>query len=206
MAKYVLEAMTARFGEAIVRTETYRGDDVAVVQAAKLVEIATWLRDDPKMSFDSPVFVTCIDRLDWAPVAGTAWREGEPRFEVCFQLRSLLHRHRVRLSDRVLGAREHHDVAASPVRAELDGDAKRPERLGGGLGGVDEPTARRPSARPVDASASAHGPSLRQAGERAATASRRLLPRRRRARGPHRTRRDVRASSGRNASCLPLPP
>ncbi len=55
------------------------------------------------MAFDAPVFCTCIDRLDGRPLhrpPSEAWhedRDDQPRFEVCYQLRSLAHRHRIRL-------------------------------------------------------------------------------------------------------------
>jgi len=42
--------------------------------------------DDPAMQFDSPVFVTAIDRLDWKPqgvAPSEAWNETKPRFEIC---------------------------------------------------------------------------------------------------------------------------
>ena len=72
--------------------------------------IATYLRDDPAMQFDTPVFVTAIDLLHWRPVGergapppGTRpeYDPGEAndglRFEVCWQFRSLAHRHRLRV-------------------------------------------------------------------------------------------------------------
>jgi NADH-quinone oxidoreductase subunit C len=86
MAQKVLDALEKKFGDAIARTETQHGDEIAWVVGDKLVAVATWLRDDPAMAFDSAMFVTAIDRLG-----------NEPRFEVCFQLRSVRHRHRVRL-------------------------------------------------------------------------------------------------------------
>ena len=92
MSKSVLDALSSKFGAKIQETSDQHGDDVAVVEGAALLEIATWLRDDDKMAFDSPVFVTCIDRLGMGL---------EPRFEVCFQLRSHRHKHRVRLKVRV---------------------------------------------------------------------------------------------------------
>jgi NADH-quinone oxidoreductase subunit C len=61
------------------------------------------------MAFDSPVFATCIDRLDWNPVdtppgppvypASAPWTDDgtKARFEVVWQLRSSLHRYRLRL-------------------------------------------------------------------------------------------------------------
>jgi NADH-quinone oxidoreductase subunit C len=102
MAKKVLDALVAKHGDAIEKIETVHGDETAVVKRDKLLAVATWLRDDAAMAFDAPVFVTCIDRLDWAPVGpGVApsekWTEDKPRFEIVFQLRSTRHKHRVRL-------------------------------------------------------------------------------------------------------------
>ena len=106
MAQKVLDALAKKFGDAIERTSSDHGDEVAYVKRERLVEVATWLRDDPAMAFDSPVFVTCIDLLD----ARRLNEHGrlveidvtkEPRFEVCIQLRSLRHKHRLRLKVRV---------------------------------------------------------------------------------------------------------
>jgi len=90
MAQKVLDALTKKFGDAIEETRSDVGDEVAYVKREKLVEIATWLRDEPAMSFDSPVFCTCIDNLG-----------EEPRFALCYQLRSMRHRHRIRLKIRL---------------------------------------------------------------------------------------------------------
>jgi NADH-quinone oxidoreductase subunit C len=88
MAKSVLDALTARFGDAITARSDH-GDEVAVVPGDRLVDVATYLRDDPAMAFDAPVFCTCLDRLHLGE---------EPRFEVSWQLRSVTHRHRIRLT------------------------------------------------------------------------------------------------------------
>ena len=99
MSKKVLDALAAKFPNAVERTESTYGDEIAWIKRDNLVEVARWLRDDPAMSFQYPVFVTCIDRLDWRPV-GVApsehWNEGKPRFEVAYQLRST-HNARLRL-------------------------------------------------------------------------------------------------------------
>jgi len=92
MAQKILDALTKQFGDKIEETEVQHGDEIAVVKASSLVEVATWLRDDDAMACDVPVFVTCIDRIGFGE---------EPRFEVCFQLRSIKHRHRIRLKVRV---------------------------------------------------------------------------------------------------------
>lgn len=103
MAQLVLDALKAKFGDAIERTESSHGDETAVVKAAKLVEIATFLRDDPKLAFDAPVFCTAIDLVHWQPVgpvlpgARPAYDGVSPRFEVCYQLRSSTFKRRIRL-------------------------------------------------------------------------------------------------------------
>lgn len=90
MAQKVLDALTKKFGKAIEETAVDFGDEVACVKREKLVEVAIWLRDEPSMAFDLPVFCTCVDLLGQ-----------EPRFEICYQLRSLKHRHTIRLKIRV---------------------------------------------------------------------------------------------------------
>jgi NADH-quinone oxidoreductase subunit C len=100
MSKQVLVALQAKFPAAIEKAESVFGDEVAWIKKDQLALVAAWLRDDPAMAFDAPVFVTAIDRLDWRPVGmptSTHWSEDRPRFEVCYQLRSQTHRHRIRL-------------------------------------------------------------------------------------------------------------
>jgi len=100
MAQKVLDALTATHGHAVERTESTYGDEIAWIKRDQLVAVAQWLRDDPAMAFDSPVFVTCIDRLDWQPIGvppSEGWNESKPRFEVVYQLRSSVHRTRIRL-------------------------------------------------------------------------------------------------------------
>lgn len=105
MATKVLDALTKKFGDAIERVTSEHGDEIAYVKRDKLVEVATWLRDEPSMAFDSPVFVTAIDLLDLRrPDELGAVRpidvDAVGRFEVCFQLRSMKHRYRIRLKVR----------------------------------------------------------------------------------------------------------
>ncbi|MEJ7600959.1 MAG: NADH-quinone oxidoreductase subunit C [Kofleriaceae bacterium] len=100
MAQKVLEALKAAHPSAIELTESIHGDEIAWIKRDDLVAVATWLRDDPNMLFDAPVFVTCIDRLDYQPQGvppSQRWNESKPRFEVVYQLRSHRHRYRLRL-------------------------------------------------------------------------------------------------------------
>jgi NADH-quinone oxidoreductase subunit C len=124
MAQIVLDALTKRWGDAIEHTETQRGDEIAYVRRDALVDVATWLRDDPAMAFDAGMFVTCIDLLDLRrPDAHGRLVEIDvtqvPRFEVCYQLRSLRHRHRIRLKIRVPES-DPHVPSLSAVWAAFD--------------------------------------------------------------------------------------
>ena len=106
MSQRVLDALHTAHASALDSTESQHGDEIAWVKRDQLVAVATWLKNDPAMLFDAPVFCTCIDRLDWRPL-GTGgangsgplapWNETKPRFEVAYQLRSHTHRHRLRL-------------------------------------------------------------------------------------------------------------
>src|SRR4051812_4438200 len=100
MSQQVLDALTAAFPGEVVRTASAHGDETAWVKRDGLITVATWLRDDPNMQFDAPVFCTCIDWLDWKPVGRPVsehWSESKPRFTIAYQLRSVAKRHRIRL-------------------------------------------------------------------------------------------------------------
>jgi len=87
MAQVVLDALKSKFSDDILETTNDYGDEVATIDRTVLVDVVQFLRDDERMAFDQPAFVTCIDRFG---------DEG-PRFEVVYQLRSFKHRHRIRL-------------------------------------------------------------------------------------------------------------
>lgn len=86
----VLAKLGERFGDAIVATHSNLGDDTAVVRREKIVEICTFLRDDPALRFDMAMDLTGVDYLG-----------EEPRFEVVYHLYSLEKKHRVRIKARV---------------------------------------------------------------------------------------------------------
>ena len=100
MSQKVLDALKAAHGVAIERTASTHGDEIAWIKRDQLHAVATWLKTDPAMAFDAPVFCTCIDWLDWKPLnqpPSAAWTEDKPRFTVVYQLRSSTHRHRIRI-------------------------------------------------------------------------------------------------------------
>jgi NADH-quinone oxidoreductase subunit C len=86
----LLARLRERFPEAVVATHAWRGDPTAQVQPASIVEICTFLRDDPALAFDLLVDVTAVDYLG-----------SVPRFEVVYHLCSLARRHRLRLKARL---------------------------------------------------------------------------------------------------------
>ena len=100
MSQKVLDALKAAHPGAVERTGSAHGDEIAWIKRDQLIGVAEWLKTDPAMLFDSPVFVTAIDWLDWHPTGrppSEHWNESKPRFTVCYQLRSNKHRYRIRL-------------------------------------------------------------------------------------------------------------
>ncbi len=100
MSQKVLDALMAAMPGAVVRTGSAHGDETAWIKRDELVAVARWLRDDPKTLFDAPVFCTCTDWIDWKPQGrppSEAWNETKPRYTVAYQLRSVTHKHRIRL-------------------------------------------------------------------------------------------------------------
>lgn len=87
MSQSVVEAIQARFGDAVVATHAWRGDDTVVVKREALVEICQFLRDDEAMAFEMPIDVCGVDYQGWKT----------PRFEVVYHLNSISKRHRIRL-------------------------------------------------------------------------------------------------------------
>jgi NADH-quinone oxidoreductase subunit C len=91
MAQIVLERLKRKFGASILETYSQHGNETAVVDGARVVEIAEFLRDDRELQFNLPVDCTAVDYLGVK----------EPRFEVIWHLLSLPRKHRVRLKVRV---------------------------------------------------------------------------------------------------------
>ena len=85
MAKKVLDALNKKFGDALT-TSTEGRDDVAIVPRDKLLQVATFLKEDAAMAFDMPILCTAVDWLG---------QGREPRYDVVYGLRSTEHRHRV---------------------------------------------------------------------------------------------------------------
>jgi len=90
MSERVLTVLREKFGDAIVETHSYLGDDTAVIDPTRWKDVATFLREDPQMQFD--MFVD---------LCGVDFPSREPRFEVVVHLYSIARRHRVRIKTRI---------------------------------------------------------------------------------------------------------
>lgn len=82
----VVQRLRAQFSTAIDEIIEFRGETTIRVPADQIVEIATFLRDDPATHFDYLADLTGLDLLP-----------RQPRFDVVYQLYSIPRRHAVRL-------------------------------------------------------------------------------------------------------------
>jgi len=92
-ATEIIAILEDRFGPAVTGKKLDLIDPFVTVDATRLVEISTFLRDDPRLRFE---LLNCISGVDYletdpkkAPKAGF-----EPHMEVVYHLSSFTHRHR----------------------------------------------------------------------------------------------------------------
>ena len=90
MSVAALQRIAERFPDAVVQGYTLHGDETLVIDAAHLIEVARFCKDDPALDFKLPVSVTCVDYID-----------EKPRFELVYTLYSITKKHRIRLKVRV---------------------------------------------------------------------------------------------------------
>lgn len=93
MSKLVLDRLRGQFGDRILETTHFRGDDVAIVAPDTWVEAASFVKTDPACAMNHFTDMTAVDYPEREPEV--------PRFDVVVNVRSLVHRHRVRLKTRV---------------------------------------------------------------------------------------------------------
>jgi NADH-quinone oxidoreductase subunit C len=74
MSERALERVKAHFGERVLESSSFRGDDTCVVAPADWLELATFLRDDPECNFDHFVDITAVDYPEREPE--------QPRFDL----------------------------------------------------------------------------------------------------------------------------
>ena len=86
----VIKKVVGRFGDAIVESHNFLGDDTVVVKREKLKELCSFLKEDKELDFDYLLDVCGVDYLP-----------REPRFEVVYHMQSISKRHRLRVKTRV---------------------------------------------------------------------------------------------------------
>jgi len=89
----IIAILEERFGPAMTGKKLDLIDPFVTVDPTRLVEIGTFLRDDPRLRFD---LLNCISGVDYletdpkkAPKSGF-----DPHLEVVYHLSSFIHRHR----------------------------------------------------------------------------------------------------------------
>ncbi|MGC4086299.1 MAG: NADH-quinone oxidoreductase subunit C [Polyangiaceae bacterium] len=90
MAKVLIDLVRQKFPNAVIESNSLRGDDTLVIEAASWHAVAQFLRDDPRANMQMLVDLTVVD-----------FPERDPRFEVVAHLLSLVKGHRVRIKTRV---------------------------------------------------------------------------------------------------------
>jgi NADH-quinone oxidoreductase subunit C len=85
-----LKRLIEAHGAALTATHANLGDATAVVDAARLVDVMRFLRDDAECRFDMLTDVTAVDYLG-----------EEPRFEMVYHLYSVAKNKRLRVKARV---------------------------------------------------------------------------------------------------------
>lgn len=86
MSKKVLTALQKRFKAQILDSHAHVGDETILILPEHLIEIATFLRNDPKMSFEALSDITAVDYL-----------HRKPRYEVVYHFYSMTLKHRLRV-------------------------------------------------------------------------------------------------------------
>jgi NADH-quinone oxidoreductase subunit C len=90
MSQQIVTLLRERFGDAITENHAHRGDDTVVVERDRLLEVMTFLKEDPATLLDMPSDLCGVDYLG-----------REPRFEVVYHLYSTKLRHRIRVKVRL---------------------------------------------------------------------------------------------------------
>lgn len=88
MSKAALEAVKKKFSSEVLGDHAQHGDETLILKKGKLVQIATFCRDDAALAFDQLTDLTVVDYL---------MQGRTPRFELVLHLHSTSKRHRLRL-------------------------------------------------------------------------------------------------------------
>jgi NADH-quinone oxidoreductase subunit C len=89
----IVATLEDRFGPAITGKKLDTIDPWVTLDPSRLVEISTFLRDDPRLRFDLLNCITLVDYLETDPKK--AAKAGfDPHLELVYHLSSFTHRHR----------------------------------------------------------------------------------------------------------------
>ncbi len=115
MSAKVVSKLKSQFGDRILDTTNFRGDETVTVALKDWVEVATFLKEDD--ACDMSMFVD-LTAVDW-PERET---EGEPRFDLMLFLRSYTKKHRIAVRTKVK------DQEKAPTLTSIWAGATWPER------------------------------------------------------------------------------
>ena len=93
MSKSAIARLKAQFGDKILSTSDFRGDDSCYVAPADWLAVATFARDDEQLKMNMFTDLTAVDYPEREP--------DEPRFELVLMVRSLEKNHRVIVKTKV---------------------------------------------------------------------------------------------------------
>lgn len=104
MSQTLIDLLRTVKPKAILGSHSMAGDETVLVPREQLIEIMTFLRDDPRCRMDVLVDVTAVDYSEYDPTLRhcvTPLDTGDsadlPRFEVVYHLLSMPHRQRIRV-------------------------------------------------------------------------------------------------------------
>lgn len=102
MSDKLIDLVRKKFKERVLGSHCVAGDATVIVNSADLIELMTWLRDDPKIAMEQLIDVTAVDLSEYPPELRSAFspRDGDldhNRFELVYHLLSLSRGHRLRV-------------------------------------------------------------------------------------------------------------
>ncbi len=84
----ILDKIQSQFGDAVLETHSFRGDDTVLAKKEALLDLARFLKGDSELNFDILMDLTAVDYLPM---------EKPYRFEVVYHFYSFPKNHRVRI-------------------------------------------------------------------------------------------------------------
>ena len=102
MSKKVISRLEKEFGDRILETSDFRGDDQAVIAPKDWLEVANFLKSDPDCAMNHFIDITAADYPEREPE--------QPRFDVVLMVRSHPKGHRVQIKTRLADGKKLHTL------------------------------------------------------------------------------------------------